>query len=183
FDVMIGEEDPGAVNPGSYRYASCIPIDRDGKEIRTFIRDNLVPIGIQVGQRARGGYYSLSGVYDGWMRMVDAYACIGTYESDVPKEMSHPEESHERLVEADYDLAFEIDNTPEQTQARAEAFAVFQENLVDATKQKEDESEAVFAMRKATAEHNLERIGALYRDAKRVTFGWITDVEKESSRA
>src|SRR5690606_4264293 len=32
-------------------------------------------------------------------------------------------------------------------------------------------------------EQNLERIGALYRDARRITFGWITDVEKQSSRA
>jgi hypothetical protein len=182
FDAMIGGEDPGAVNPGAYRYAPCIPIDRDGKDLRTFIQQNLVPIGINVRQRSRGGYYSLNGVYDGWMRMVEEYACIGTYESDVPKDMPHPELSHQRLVEADYDLAVELENTAEQTQERAEAFAVFEQNLVDATKREEDESEAAFAMRKAAAEHNLERIGAVYRDAQRVTFGWITDVEKQSSR-
>jgi hypothetical protein len=182
FDAMIGGEDSGAVNPGSYRYAPCIPIDRGGKDLRTFIKDNLNPIGINERLRARGGYYSLSGVYDGWMRMVDEYACIGTYESDVPKDMPHPKESHQRLVQADYDLALELDNSPEQTQERAKAFGVFQENLVDATKRQEDESEAAFAMRKAAAEHNLERIGAIYRDAQRVTIGWITDVANQTSR-
>jgi hypothetical protein len=182
FDAMIGGEEAGAVNPGSYRYAPCIPIERGGKGIRTFIDQNLVPIGITVRQRSRGGYYSLGDVYKGWMRMVGEYACIGTYESDVPKDMPHPKESHERLVEADYDLAAELDNTAEQMQERAEAFAAFQENLVDATKRQEDESEAAFAMRKAAAEHNLERMGAIYRDAQRVTFGWTTDVEKQTSQ-
>lgn len=183
FDAMIGGEDGDSTNPGSYRFAPCLPVDRDGKDIRTFIRDNLEPIGIEVKLRARGGYYSLSGVYEGWMRMVDEYACIGTYESDIPKGMPHPEESHAELVKRGFDIALELDNREEQTEQRAEDFAVFEENLLDATKPKEGESEAEFALRKVRLKQNLEKFGGLYREAARVTVGWITDIEKEFGRA
>ena len=183
FDVLIGGEDPGAVNPGSYRFQPCIPVDRDGKDLRTFIRENLEPIGIVVKQRSRGGFYSLEDAYVGWMRMVDEYACIGMYETDVPKGMPNPEESQKEILKHGYDIALEIDNTADQTEERTKAIAGFEANILDATKPKEGESADAFALRKGTLTHTIETFGRLFEEARQVTVGWITDIDKQTGRA
>ena len=184
FDILLGGEDPGAEKPGDYRYQPSIPIGRDGKDIKTFIEENLEPIGIEVKQKSRRGYYQLEGgVYEGWMRLVDGYGRIGKYESDVPKGLPSPVPGHKSLVEAGYDVAFELDNKPELTEMRRQAFDRFQANILDAAQAKDDESEAAFAMRKGSVTQQMERIGGVFVDAKRVTVGWTTDVDGNQGRA
>ena len=184
FDVQIGGEEDESTTPKGYRFQPGIPVDRNGKGIRDFIKNNLEPLDIKVQQRSRrGDYFKLAGVYEGWMRMVDEYACIGTYESDVPKGMPHPSESHDELVEKGFDIALELDNDADQTDQRKEAMAAFEANILDATKEKEGESDAAFALRKAKLSHDLETFGGMFEDAKRITIGWTTDTDKESGRA
>ena len=183
FDVLLGGGNQDTENPSAYRLQPSIPIERDGKDVRTFLKENLVPIGIDYRQKSRGGYYQLQNVYEGWMRMVDEYACIGAFESDVPKGMPHPNESHEELIEAGFDVALEFDNNAEQTEQRIDAFNGFASNLLDATKEKEDETDAAFALRKAGFSHQLALLERIFVDAKRVTIGLTVDVDEEQGRA
>ena len=183
FDVLLGGGQQVGDTPSAYRLQPSIPVERDGKDVRTFIKQNLEPIGINARQKSRGGYYELQQVYEGWMRMVEEYACIGTFESDVPKGMPHPKESHEKLIEAGFDVALEFDNKAEQTEERMEAFDGFASNLIDATKQKEDESDAAFALRKEGFTQQLALLERVFVDASRVTIGLTIDVDKEQGRA
>ena len=93
FDVLVGGVQQGGRKiPPAWRFQPSIPVERGGKDVRTFIKAELWNrSALMPGRRSRGGYYQLQNVYEGWMRMVDEYACIGTYESDVPKGMPNPQ--------------------------------------------------------------------------------------------
>jgi len=186
WDVLVNDGQDGK---SGYRYQPCIPIDRGGREIRTFIKQNLEPIGIDPRLKKRG-YYQLTGnVFEGWMRIVDSktkdYACIAAegFEDDIPEDMPHPSKSHEQLLKGGYDFALELDNTAAQTELRKlqadQLLAFFMKQI----QRKPDETQAKFDLRKLTQQQKYEQLHRIYVEAEHFTVGWKTDVPENQGEA
>lgn len=187
WDVLVNNEGPD--EKSGYRYQPSIPIDRGGKELVTFIKENLVPIGIMPRQKRRG-YYQLTGdVFEGWMRIVDSvrkdYACIAAkgYEGDIPEGMPHPSETHKHLLEMGYDISLELANTPAHTELRkAQADDLLAYMMRDVAR-KPDESQAAFELRKLSQQQKYEQLHRVYVEAERLTIGWSTKAEDKRGEA
>ncbi len=182
FDILMG-----ANNGQGWRYQPSIPI----ANLKTFIEENLQPIGIDAKRKdRRGTFYELSGgVYDGGMRIVEEdksiYACIaakGFEEDDIPKEMLHPSATHQTLVDRGFDIAAELLNDAEQMEQRDQDFLVFQQSSLAQVKKRPDETKEVFALRELSARQQLEVLHRAYVEAEQATVGWTTDVAEQAGR-
>ncbi|MBX3436955.1 MAG: hypothetical protein KF861_05660 [Planctomycetaceae bacterium] len=187
WDLLVNNE--GANQKSGYRYQPSIPINRDGAELRTFIKDNLNPIGINERQRKRD-YYMLTGdVFEGWMRIVDKtkkdYACIAAkgYEGDIPENMPHPSQSHAELLKQGYDIALDLSNSPEFNDLRksqADSLLAF---MMKDVAPKANESAAAFELRKLSQQQKYEQLHRVYVEGEHLTVGLRTSREKRQTVA
>ncbi len=182
FDVLLGGN-----NAQGWRYQPSIPV----ANLKTFIDENLNPIGIDAKRKDRKGtYYELSGgVYDGGMRIVEeaksTYACIaaeGFEKDDIPIDMPHPGKSHEDLVARGFDIAAEIINDPQTQGERGQQFLTFQKNMLAQVKKRPDETKESFALREASMRQQYEVLHRAYVEGKQAIIGWTTDTAKQEGR-
>ncbi len=187
WDILVNNDGPD--EKSGYRFQPSIPIDRGGKGLRTFIKENLVPIGIEPRLKKRG-YYELTGaVFEGWMRIVDKkhkdYACIAAkgHADDVPANMPYPGDSHKELLSAGYDIALDLVNSADQTDLRKsqadDLLAFFMKDV----KRKPDETQAQFDFRSLSQRHTYEQMHRVYVESEHFTIGWVTNESEPQGEA
>lgn len=172
YDQIIAPE-------GGRREQLIVPI----ADIRTFIKDNLDPIGIIVKQDRRDKtLYRLTGVYDGWMRHANDYAyfALKDNKAEVPANIAAPGKSHEHLLKQGFAAAAELDNSKTTPDLRRAAFATFRDNTLAGIQKRPDETNEAFALRKLNSEQSLETMERLFVESALVTIGWTTDIAKST---
>ncbi len=187
WDILVNNDGPD--EKSGYRFQPSIPLDRGGKGLRTFIKENLVPIGIEPRLKKRG-YYQLTGdVFEGWMRIVDKkrkdYACIAAkdHADDIPADMPYPGDSHKELLSAGYDVALDLVNTADQTELRKSQADDLLNFFMKNVKRKPKESQATFDLRSLSQRHTFEQLHRIYVEAERFTIGWVTNESEPQGEA
>ncbi len=188
WDILVNNDGPD--EKSGYRFQPSIPIDRGGKGLRTFIKKNLVPIGIEPRLKKRG-YYQLTGdVFEGWMRVVGKkkkkdYACIAAkgHAGDVPANMPYPGDSHKELLALGYDVALDLVNTADQTELRKSQADDLLNFFMKKVQRKPDETQAKFDFRKLSQQHTYEQMHRVYVESEHFTVGWVTNESDHQGEA
>ena len=190
FDVLLNNAGPD--EEAGYRFQPSIPVEAGRRGLKAFIEDNLNPIGINEKLKRRG-YYELTGnVFEGWMRIVGderkneiRYAAIAAkdYESDIPKDMPLPKESHKDILAKGYDIAIEVLNEADQSELRQKQVDSFVPHLMKEVTRKPDEPDAKFELRKLSQLHKYEQLARIYTEALQATAGLTTNVQEKQGQA
>ncbi|MFG0334405.1 MAG: hypothetical protein ACF8TS_13660 [Maioricimonas sp. JB049] len=170
FDVLF-DADTGI------RYQPQIPVS----DMKSFIQDNLEPIGIEPKRRGRG-YWELEGnVFPGWMREVDGYASIAKVEGDVPKDMASPMEGFEPMEAKTYVVGAHLSEESAPLADRERQFVKYKENMLAGATKRPDESREVYALRRQGLENRLEFFERVFIQASEILGGWSTTLKSESN--
>lgn len=176
YDLISGAE--------GVEYRSSFPI----ADQQDFI-ENLELFGIDVRRRGRT-LYSLSGAFEGIMRIIDDYGVIGQ-RKDVPIRGFEPidDTMKKYVLKPDgetpiYDLMFLLLNQNDNVKARHASYADVKKELMAAVKQAEDETKEDFELRRALTELQIDELGRYYTDPKELVVGWtLNNAEKKGSGA
>ena len=175
FDRIIGGET-------GFREQLNIPI----ANLNNFIANNLVPIGINVRNvPGLAGWYSLNGVYNGWMCVEEQYASIADqgHPDDVTTSFNELLALHAGLLSDGYDAAAQLDNSLTTPEQRIAAFAPYRRNTLAGIQKRPAETEAQFAFRRLKGEQSLEMTERVFVDASLVTFGVTLDSFRDTGIA
>ena len=144
-----------------------------------FIEGNLSPIGIDADKdRKDKTLYELTGgVFDGWMRAKgnDQYAFISKKKEDVPAEVTTPDAALTPLFAKGYDFAAYSLSTEAEAKVRAAAFQKLKENRLEGLKQKTDETQEAFDLRKLFLTQQMDGFGQVFSETMLLEAGWSTD--------
>lgn len=169
FDVLF-DADTGI------RYQPQIPVT----DMKSFIQDNLEPIGIEPKRRGRG-YWELEGnVFPGWMREVDGYASIAKVAGDVPKDMSTPRKGFEPMQAKEFVIGGHLSEASAPLADRERQFSKYKENMLAGATKRPDESRDVYALRRQGLENRLEFFERVFVQSSTIMAGWSTDLDSES---
>ena len=144
------------------------------KSLKAFLNDNLDPVGISNRSKTKGVFYHLSGVFDGFLRVVNNYAVISEKEAEVPADMPDPMLIHKPLAALGYDLAGQLQNDPADAASRIAAFKKFRENIQAGLKKRTKETSDGFALRKKSVSNRMDILERLFLDSSEVLIGWNT---------
>ncbi|QDU40831.1 hypothetical protein Mal4_51930 [Maioricimonas rarisocia] len=170
FDVLF-DADTGI------RYQPQIPVT----DMKSFIQDNLEPIGIEPKRRGRG-YWELEGnVFPGWMRELDGYASIAKVEGDVPKDMVTPRVGFEPMQAQKYVVGAHLSEESAPLADRERQFAKYKENMLAGATKRPDESREVYALRRQGLENRLEFFERVFIQSSEILGGWSTTLTSESN--
>ncbi|MFO1094426.1 MAG: hypothetical protein U0992_14145 [Planctomycetaceae bacterium] len=144
-------------------------------DLKLFITDDLDPIDIIAKpDRKDKSLYELKGDgYPGFMRYVHDYAYFARKEhkEDVPEKIAPPSETHQKLLDAGYDVAAQLDNSKSTPEQRKAAFSSFRENTLAGIQKKPDETKEAFELRKKSSEQSLDTFERLFVEASNVIVG------------
>ena len=174
FDQVIDGE-------GARRLQMGVPYS----DLKTFIDENLDPIGIIVKQDKQDkSLYKLSDLYEGWMRTGRGYAAFAEKDfiSDIPDDLGDLVQQHAPLLEQGYDVGVLVDNSGMSLEDRRDGYKTFQENVLAGVKKRPDETREAYALRYANSENSLDTMGQVYVESTSITVGLTTDVEKNEGR-
>ena len=165
---------------GDSRLNMMIPLS----DTKDFLKDNLEPTGIEYKRRS-STYYELEEVYEGHLRIVDGYGVMSKkgHEEDAPEGMASPAEGDARLFAKPADIAVLIDaasGSPAERRAVAEALG---RQRVEAIERREDESEAVFNLRRTMAENRAGHLPNILGGIERMLFGYETQTDTGTGRS
>jgi uncharacterized protein YbjQ (UPF0145 family) len=171
-DVILGD--------GDIRYRPHFPIS----SLKDF-RDNLDNFGIE-SRKKTASLYQLKKAFVGWMRYRNKYASIGEEKNDVPLSIANPALSIKPLLAAGYDLAVNLVNgktTDKDQAARRKAFRDgLRKEYLAAVKQKKDETDENFAVRKMLTDQQLVELERYYVESATATLGWTSDAKAGEGR-
>jgi len=132
------------------KYRSSFPI----AELDDFL-ENLGLFGIEPKRRTRT-YYELSNAYEGILRVIDDYG------------------------KTLFDVVFYMLNKEGSAKDRRKEYESVKEELMAAVKQKEDETQESFELRRAVSELQLDELARYFADPKEAIIGWLLDNEKKT---
>ncbi len=166
-------------------------LDREGQRFRmffpfddfqSFVSDNLGGFEIEAKQIATDLYQLSGGGFEGYMRRVHGYAVIADKREDLPADLPNPTERLAHLLKAGYVVAAEIRNDAAGQADRQQAIQELRRNVLDAIKQKSNESEAQYRLRKAAVQSQLDEVERFFVEASRISVGLALDRDKKAAR-
>lgn len=162
------------------KYRSSFPI----AELDDFL-ENLGLFGIEPKRRTRT-YYELSNAYEGILRVIDDYGVIGPDRDVVPARGFDPIDDDLKKYAFDkdgktlFDVVFYMLNKEGSAKDRRKEYESVKEELMAAVKQKEDETQESFELRRAVSELQLDELARYFADPKEAIIGWLLDNEKKT---
>lgn len=168
-DILLGGEQE--------RYRPAFPVANRGQ-----FEQNVSLFGIDIKKAGTNPLIGLDGAFLGFMRYVSGYAVIGEQKVDLPANLPDPAAALKPLLAKGYDVAADIRNAKDGQEDRRKAIRVVRENLLDALKQAEDESDDEFALRTLALTHQMDEIERFFVESSQITMGWTTDVPKKEAR-
>eukprot|EP00913_Durusdinium_trenchii_P023377 g21955.t1 len=174
-DVVLGE--------GPTRFNFALPI-KDRAQLDEFIKKTLAPIGLEFKRSLGTLYRCRTNVFTGYLRFKHKYAVIAEKKADIPFSMPDPIKGVRDIV-AKYDVALHAKNTKTAGPDLMTRRTWFQNNrkeIEPALKQKKDETESEFKIRKMLLRHQLNEAERFYAESEELLLGWTTDVTKKEGR-
>ena len=168
-DILLGTE--------GQRYRFLVPFE----DFDSFVSDNLGGFEVQAKQIEPNFYKLSGGGLDGFLRKLHGYAVMAEKREDVPASFPDPLQTLKPLKEGGYVLLAEIKNSKEGRDSRRQAIEQLGRNMVDALKQKPDETTAAFNLRKTALLWQIDEFKRFFADASHIAIGLKLNHQKKNA--
>lgn len=142
--------------------------------------------GAKKEKKLKTGYYVIDGpAFKCYLRIVPGgYAIISSNQDLVPANFQGPLVPIAPLIAAGYDLGAIVKNSADakEATARKELMEGFRKDVDGSLKQKDDESENEFELRRVGLGHQIDELERLFVESDQLMVGWTTDAPKKEGR-
>ena len=134
-------------------------------------------------RRLKKGLYRIDGpAFKGTIRILQGYAIIAANPALTPASFGNPGDSIASLVGAGYDIGAVVKNSATDASERKKVMQEFRREVVGTLKQRDDESESEFNLRKVPVGHQFDELERIFVESEQLMLGWSTDAEKREGR-
>lgn len=167
-DVIYGK--------GAEKYIVYVPV----LDVKEFRYENLRPNGLDTRRPVKRNVWSVKDSFTGYMSFDNGtgYAIFAEELKQV-QDQPAPLLAIQPMINMGYDLSVHGSNQIEGVDLRHETFQENRKELTAAIKQRENETEEDFALRKMLLITQLDEIERFYAEIKDVIVGWRLDTEVE----
>ena len=147
------------------------------------LRQNIEGFAGGKARRVKKGYYRIDGpAFKGTIRIIQGYAIIAANPALVPAGFGNPDDSIVPLVSAGYDMGAIVRNSADEAENRRSVMQQFRKEIEGTLKQRDDETESEFELRKVPLGHQIDELERIFVESEELVLGWATDVADREGR-